>query len=63
MYVDFFDPHEPWDPPRWYVDMYDPGYKGEEVIYPAYGSCGYLTEDELSHIRAMYAGEAMLVDK
>ncbi|MBS7613548.1 sulfatase [Candidatus Bathyarchaeota archaeon] len=63
LYVDFFDPHEPWDPPRWYVDMYDPDYKGEEVIYPAYGPCDYLTEDELSHIRAMYAGEATLVDK
>jgi arylsulfatase A-like enzyme len=63
LYVDFFDPHEPWDPPRRYVDMYNPGYEGEEVIYPAYGPCGYLTRDELSHIRAMYAGEATLVDK
>jgi len=63
LYVDFFDPHEPWDPPRWYVDMYDPGYDGEEVIYPAYGPCGYLTDKELTHIRAMYAGEATLVDR
>ncbi|MEM2323860.1 MAG: sulfatase, partial [Candidatus Bathyarchaeia archaeon] len=63
LYVDFFDPHEPWDPPRWYVDMYDPGYEGEEVIYPAYGPCGYLTDKELTHIRAMYAGEATLVDR
>jgi arylsulfatase A-like enzyme len=63
LYVDFFDPHEPWDPPRWYIDMYDPGYEGEEVIYPAYGPCDYLTNDELTHIRAMYAGEATLVDK
>lgn len=63
LYVDFFDPHEPWDPPRWYVDMYDPCYEGEEVTYPAYGPCGYLTEDELSHIRAMYVGEATLVDR
>ena len=63
LYVDFFDPHEPWDPPRWYVDMYDPGYEGEEVIYPAYGPCSYLTEEELKHCRAMYAGEASLVDR
>lgn len=63
LYVDFFDPHEPWDPPRWYVDSYDPGYEGEEVIYPAYGPSGYLTEEELTHVRAMYAGEASLVDR
>ncbi|MDW8061856.1 MAG: sulfatase [Nitrososphaerota archaeon] len=63
LYLDFFDPHEPWDPPRWYVDMYDPEYEGEEVVYPAYGPCGYLTNDELTHIRAMYAGEATLVDR
>ncbi len=63
LYVDFFDPHEPWDPPRYYVDMYDSGYEGEEVIYPAYGPCNYLTKDELLHIRAMYAGEATLVDR
>ncbi|MBS7624359.1 MAG: sulfatase [Candidatus Bathyarchaeia archaeon] len=63
LYIDFFDPHEPWDPPKYYVDMYDSGYAGEEVIYPAYGPCGYLTESELLHVRAMYAGEATLVDK
>ncbi|MCD6509846.1 MAG: sulfatase [Thermoprotei archaeon] len=63
LYVDFFDPHEPWDPPRWYIDMYDPGYEGEEVTYPAYGPCDYLSKAELEHIRAMYAGEATLVDK
>jgi len=41
LHVDTFDPHEPWDPPRWYVDMYDPGYDGEEVVYPVYGPSDY----------------------
>jgi arylsulfatase A-like enzyme len=63
LHVDTFDPHEPWDPPRWYVDMYDPGYDGEEVIYPVYGPCDYLTEDELNHCRALYAGEVTMVDR
>jgi len=63
LHVDTFDPHEPWDPPRWYMDMYDPGYEGEEVTYPVYGPCDYLTEEELKHCRALYAGEAMLVDR
>jgi arylsulfatase A-like enzyme len=62
LYVDTFDPHEPWDPPRWYVDLYDPGYRGEEVIYPQYAPCDFLSGAELKHVRALYAGEVTLVD-
>ena len=62
--VDTFDPHEPWDAPQWYVDMYDPGYKGEIVDYPHYAYVdGYLSEAELNHCRALYAGEVTLVDR
>ncbi len=63
LYVDTFDPHEPWDPPRWYVDLYDPGYDGEEVIYPAYDYNNYMTPEELRHARALYAAEATMVDR
>jgi len=63
LYVDTFDPHEPWDPPRHYVDLYDPDYRGEEVIYPRYDRCDYLSEAELRHCRALYAGEVTLVDR
>ena len=63
LYVDAFDPHEPWDPPHYYVDFYDQGYQGEEVIYPVYGPSDYLTEREMRHIRAHYAAEVTLVDR
>jgi arylsulfatase A-like enzyme len=63
LYVDTFDPHEPWDPPRHYVDLYDPGYTGEEVVYPRYDLCDYLTPAEVKHVRALYAGECTLVDR
>jgi arylsulfatase A-like enzyme len=62
LYVDTFDPHEPWDPPQWYVDLYDPGYQGEEVIYPQYAPCDFLSEAEVKHCRALYAGEVTMVD-
>ncbi|HZO92046.1 MAG TPA: sulfatase [Chthonomonadaceae bacterium] len=62
LYVDTFDPHEPWDPPRHYVERYDPGYEGEEVIYPRYDVSSYLTDAELKHCRALYAAEVSLVD-
>ncbi|MEM3714011.1 MAG: sulfatase [Nitrososphaeria archaeon] len=61
--VDSFDPHEPWDPPHKYVDIYDPGYEGKEIITPEYGKTDYLNEKELKHMRAHYAGEVTMVDK
>jgi arylsulfatase A-like enzyme len=63
LYVDLFDPHEPWDAPEHYVERYNRGYAGERVIYPAYGPCAYLKPEELTHVRAMYAAEASLVDR
>lgn len=63
LYVDTFDPHEPWDPPQHYVDLYDPDYDGQEVIYPRYDLCDYLSKAELCHCRALYSGEVTLVDR
>ncbi|NMC05470.1 MAG: sulfatase [Candidatus Lokiarchaeota archaeon] len=65
LYVDFFDPHEPWDAPRWYVDKYaDRDFMGREVDYPLYNkTAGYLSPEEIEHCRALYAAEVTLVDR
>ncbi len=63
LFVDCFDPHEPWDPPQWYTDLYDPGYEGKDLIWPPYGPTGTLTRAEIDHIRALYAGEVTMTDK
>ncbi len=63
LYVDTFDPHEPWDAPQWYVEMYDAGYDGEVVDYPLYARTDFLTKRELRHARALYAAEVTLVDR
>jgi hypothetical protein len=63
LYVDTFDPHEPWDAPEWYVEMYDPGYEGQVVRYPQYALADFLTPAELKHVRALYAAEVTLVDR
>ncbi|HIC89212.1 MAG TPA: sulfatase, partial [Anaerolineae bacterium] len=64
MYVDTFDPHEPWDPPAHYLERYEQGYEGEEVIYPRYDRwADFMTEAELKHCRNLYAGEVSLVDR
>jgi len=63
LWIDEFDPHEPWDPPQHHTDMYDPGYAGEIVLSPRYGPADYLSAAELKHVRALYAGEVTMVDR
>lgn len=62
LWVDFFDPHEPWDPPEYLVKKYDPDYKGIPMIHPNYGHSTDYTDAELKNIKAHYAAEAELVD-
>ena len=62
--IDEFDPHEPWDPPKRFLDLYvDKNYSGIRVITPAYSANrDYLTDDELKFMRACYAGEVSMCD-
>ena len=63
LWVDTWDPHEPFDPPAHYLAMYDdPAYDGQDIIFPQYGRCDYMTPAELDHVRALYAGEVTMVD-
>ena len=63
LWVDFFDPHEPWDPPEYMVRKYDRDYTGEPMIHPNYGRADDLTPAELKNLRAHYCAEAELVDR
>ena len=64
LWLDCFDPHEPWDPPPPYNRMYtDPNYGGKDIIQPIPGKVeGYLTPEELNHIARLYAGKVTLCD-
>ena len=63
--IDSFDPHEPWDPPRYYTDMYgDPDFDGREFPVAPYGPVkDHLTPEELRHVQALYAGEITMIDR
>ena len=64
LWLDSFDPHEPWDPPEPYRSLYiNPDYKGKDIIQPLPGPSDYLTEEELQHVRDLYAGKISLCDK
>ncbi len=62
LWVDSFDPHEPWDPPSPYREMYEVDeYEGKPIIW-AGGTSDDWSLQELRHYRAQYAGEVSLVD-
>ncbi len=64
LYVDTWDPHEPWDPPSWYVEPYYPDYTSQ-TVEPCYGDwqkCG-LKKEEVEIAHACYCGEVTMVDR
>jgi arylsulfatase A-like enzyme len=63
LWVDFFDPHEPWNPPEYLVRRYDPDYAGTPMLHPNYGPASDYTEEELRNLWAHYAAESELVDR
>lgn len=63
LFIDCFDPHEPFDPPPGYAEMYNPGYTGESVVWPRTGKTDYLSEEELKQVHALYCGEVTYVDR
>jgi arylsulfatase A-like enzyme len=63
LWLDSFDPHEPWDPPTQFTDMYPvPDYHGLPIIARG-GFVDDWTLPEIRHIRSQYAGTITLVDK
>ena len=64
LYVDTWDPHEPWDAPIYYTEIYRPDYDGE-IIEPIYGywkDVPGFTQDRLEKAHATYCGEITMVD-
>src|SRR5918999_2339503 len=64
LYVDPWDPHEPWDAPDYYTAKYREGYAGEQIQYPCYGKYeeAGCTEDDVALAHAGYCGEVTMVD-
>ena len=67
LWVDSFDPHEPWNPPSVYLGYpcpYDPDYKGKDQFLPLMAPVeGLYTEEEMHHILMLYAELVTLCDK
>lgn len=67
LFVDEFDPHEPFDTPEPYASMYDDSWEGPHLIWPPYAKAaladGVLTEREAHQVRACYGGKLTMIDR
>lgn len=67
LWLDSFDPHEPWDPPSVWENKkcpYDPDYDGNPIILAPWTAVeGRMTDRECEHIRALYMEKIELVDR
>jgi len=61
LHVEFFDPHEPWDPPSRFLEKYLPGTAPPSYIEPPYDTVP-LPDDVQRRLRANYAGAVSCVD-
>ncbi len=66
LFVDEFDPHEPFDTPAPWAGRYDPSWDKELLIWPPYDvgavAAGRLSEREGRHIRANYGSKLSMID-
>ena len=66
LFIDEFDPHEPFDTPEPWASKYDPDWEGSHLIWPPYikGAVakGVLTERQARQIRASYGGKLSMID-
>ena len=62
LYIDSFDPHEPFEAPQRFIDLYDPDYTGPRLIYANQYKRSDLTDAQHHHVRARYAAACTMVD-
>jgi len=63
LWVETFDPHEPWTPPAEFDTLKDPQYRGQDFILPPGGEASrHFSPAEIQRIRSLYAGEVAYVD-
>ncbi|HUR47450.1 MAG TPA: sulfatase [Candidatus Saccharimonadales bacterium] len=63
LWLDSFDPHEPWDAPRKYLEKYPWDPNGAEVIWPHSGRASqFYSEADLANMRSLYRAEVTQTD-
>ena len=63
LWIDTFEPHEPWCPEEPYRSLYQPGYAGRYIPFPVGPSSGWMTSDDVEHVLALYKGDLTHTDE
>ena len=66
LFVDEFDPHEPFDTPEPWASKYDPDWEGPHLIWPPYvvgaKQRGVLDDRQARQIRCQYGAKLSMID-
>lgn len=66
LFIDEFDPHEPFDTPEPYASLYDPDWRAPHLIWPPYLrgalATGVLSPAEARQVRACYGAKLTMID-
>jgi arylsulfatase A-like enzyme len=62
LWVETFDPHEPFDMPQEYLELYGDDYQGPLYNWPEYGPVN-VSDEALKHIRKRYAASLTMTDR
>jgi len=63
LWIDSFDPHEPWDAPKQYLEKYPWDNEGAQVIWPHSGRANrWYSGADLANMRSLYRAEITQTD-
>lgn len=61
--VETFDPHEPFDVPQEYLDLYGDDYEGPFFELPKYHACDEETDEAMAHLLRRYQALITMTDR
>ena len=62
MWIDAFDPHEPWDAPSEFLKPYPWNDQGDAVFWPKAGYANKYPEADIENMRTLYRAEITQID-
>jgi arylsulfatase A-like enzyme len=62
LWIDAFDPHEPWDAPESFLQQYPWNKEGDRVIWPHSGKVDRYSAADLENMRSLYRAEVTQTD-